>query len=491
MRQAFSQCIWLFVPLMIGVLGCGDEDSGPAPIAPGGAGIQGHFIDTYISEGGEEILPRDPSRILISALVPQPNQSYKKYPGTLKDDGSIEIPDVPEGVYFLRLQAPTSDTATFYKTQSRVLELGQLYASRSDVESIASAPTEMLFNATGLAPWQDKDTLELYSLGAGAFGLPFFDGLMVGDTALNNAVFDAMELLPPVLIDGSRGDLMYLSQLSTRVSGSLDYKSIAKVLKPQPFSVVDGGQVTVNGSFEDMPQSQVSIEWKRSLFGALAKDIHSSAVFSGSSLYFYSEVGGSQRVTSSIPPTLLDASGGADETTDFIGELGYGNPFPGTWASIGSASAGFSFDVNLPGAASPRPISGSILCSTLITGTGPIRFEPSMYPVQEILVNGKSTAAAVADVGLAPEISWAAPSVGAPKTYRVVVRKLDPMGASKTVATIFTPDTSVLMPDNVLQKGGFYYLRITGLINAVDLSTRDDVGEYGCFAEALTDVIEP
>lgn len=114
-----------------------------------------------------------------------------------------------------------------------------------------------------------------------------------------------------------------------------------------------------------------------------------------------------------------------------------------------------------------------------------------MYPVRGILVNGKSTGETVADVGLAPEITWTAPSVGAPKTYRVVVRKLDPMGASKTVATIFTPDTSVLMPDNVLQKGGFYYLRITGLINAVDLSTRDDVGEYGCFAEALTDVIEP
>ncbi len=475
----------------MGICGaCGGDESNPAP--PASAEVQGTFIDTYIFEGGEETVPRDPSAILISAWVLQPNLSYKKYPGTLSDDGKIDIPGVPQGAYFLRLQTPTSDNAVFYRTEARNLALGQFYASRPDVENIVSAPTEIIFNISGFNPWQDGDGFELYSLGAGIYGLPYFSSLNLGATSLDNAPFDAAELLPSNLIDGSRGDLLYMTQFSSKMTGTIPYRSVSKVMKPPPFTMIDGAQVSVGGVFEDVPQAKVQVSFERSQFAALAKAVHPSAGLAMTSLYFYAETGGPTRVTNSIPPGLLDHYGIADEMSDFSAEFDVGNPFPSAWTPIASASVTYTFDAILPGTSMNTPLRGAALCSQIMMGTGTLSFSPMMHPVQDIQVNGKSTAAALKDVGLAPEIRWSAPAVGAPKTYKITVREIDPNAPpGKTVATIYTPQTSVVIPDNVFQTGKYYYLRIAGLINAVDLTTRDDVGEYGCWIEALTQVIEP
>lgn len=486
---SLASCWWV-AALSVGLCACGGDTEEPPSSSNAGA-LAGTFIDTYLFEGGEESLPRDPARVSLAALVPQPDKHYSIHPGTLDAAGNIKIPDVPEGVYFLKIQPTPSGPISYYQSSVRTLELGAFYASRPDVEALVAGPAEMVFDVTGLAPWQDSDGLELYSLGAGTWGVLYFTELMAGNTSLSNAVFDAMTLLPPALIDGELGDSVYITQLTTKTSGSSVYQSIEKVLEPSPFTLVDGGQVSINGMFQDVPQNTLPVTWKRSAFANLAKEAHASAVLAGGDLYFYAETGGPARVTSSLPPTILDLPAGASETSDFSGDLMYGNPFPKTWAIIASASASYSFEVMLPGAVGPKSITGSALCATLVSGNGALSFEPAMHPVRSLQVNGQDTAAPLAGAGLMPEVSWEAPSVGTPKNYRVAVRRLDPMGFSTTVAAIYTPETHVVIPDGILKKGEFYYLRVTGLVNAADLGTRNDVGVYGCHAEALTHVIEP
>lgn len=466
--------------------GCGPGEAEAPPFE----GVQGSYIDTYISDTGESEAPRMPGAVIIAAIAQQPDSTWKTYNGSIKADGMIEIPGVPDGGYYLKVE-PQGGVPAFYFTTERVLELGQTFGGRPDVTEITSS-TDILFTVSGLSPWQNGDSLELYSLGAGAIAFLSFEELVAGTTSIDSLAFDAYDLFPPNLIEGSKGDVAYLTQLVTRDLGGAPYSSIGKVFKPASFSLADGQSTMLSGSFEEVPQESLSLDWKRSAFTALAGAVHPSAALRSSAFYAYAEAGGPTRVTSTVSPSVISLFAAGDVTADLAGDISYGNPFPSSWAVITAADATFGFTVMVPDAEGPRALTGTVSCSAAASPGASLAFAPAMHPVKDINVNGMSTAAAVVGAGLTPEVSWTAPSAGAPPSYRVSVRKINLTGISSSlVASVYTSGTSVVIPKGVMEKDAYYYFRVSASPNAINLASRDDFGGYGCSAEAITDLIQP
>jgi hypothetical protein len=485
----------LFVGLVLagaaGAVSCGSENSGSgSPEAPFN-GVKGTYLNTYIWGVSEATAPPIEG-ISVAALVPQPSGGYTTIEGSFYEDGTFEIPGVPPGSYLLKIQ---SDGAApyFYWTKERVIEVGYLYANRPDTRPVTISPTSMVFEVGGMSPWQETDVIEILSQGAGAFGLPFFE-LTPGVTSLEGASFDAFEMFPGNLIDGSKGDLLYVTQLVTRDAGGAPYTSIGKVFTPPPFSMQDGQPTTLTGSFSDVPQKTLSVDWKRSAFGALAKDVHPSAALFDSSFSLVAEYGGTSRITATIPPALLSFSGDSETVTDFAGELSYGNPFPSAWGLVATASASFSLSVMLPGADASKLLTGEVYCSTLLGDKSSLTLLPGLGPVEDILVNGKPTADWLTGAGLAPTVSWSPPAMGTAARYRVVLRRLDPNApnaGTSFVGSFSTAETSIALPEGLLGAGNYYYIRVFADEAPLNLTDRDAPDTYGCGSVAFTHVFEP
>lgn len=482
---------WLLVGFSlasaVALLGCGSDDPAEVPFN----GVKGTYLNTYMAGASETTAPPSEA-VTVAALIPQPGGGYKTIDGSFHADGSFEIPGVPQGNYLLKIQSE-GGAPIFYWTNERAIEVGYLYANRPDTAPVTITPTPLLFEVGGLSPWQETDTFELLSPGAGTFDFPYFE-LMPGDTSLGGASTDAYAMIQPNLIDGSKGDLLYVTQLVSRDAGGAPYTSLSKIFAPPAFSMQDGQPTTLTGSFSDVPQKTLSLDWKRTAFEALAKDVHPSAALFDSSFSMIAEYGGTSRITANIPPSLLSlyfADDGAP-TTDFAGDLSYGNPFPSAWGLVVTASASFSVSVMLPGADAPKRLTGDVFCSTLMNDTASIIATPGLGPVKNILVNGESTADWRTGVGLTPTVSFSPPALGTAAGYRVMIRRIEPMvGGSRFVASLYTPETSIEIPEGILFEGNYYYIRVFTNETPINLTNRKALDEYVCGAAAFTHILEP
>jgi hypothetical protein len=111
--------------------------------------------------------------------------------------------------------------------------------------------------------------------------------------------------------------------------------------------------------------------------------------------------------------------------------------------------------------------------------------------VKDILVNGKPTADWLTGAGLTPTVSWSPPETGAAARYRVMIRRLDPMGSSRIVASLTTGETSIELPEGLLFEGDYYYVRVFANDTPINLTDRDAPDAYGCGSVSFTHVFEP
>jgi hypothetical protein len=443
--------------------------------------IKGTFIDAYFWENGSTTIPRNSAETTIAALVPQLNGSFAIINSEIQTDGSFQIKD-PGGSYYLNVSdADGSNAPTFYWISDRVLELGTTIGRRPDAQAITISPTEIILDATGLNPWQDTDRFEIYSLGAGVrTQTSWSDYYMAGSTTINKAALDISTSSSAYLIDGSKGDIAYVTQLTSRDLDGFLYNSVGKVLDLAPFAMTDGNPSNVNGTFKDVTQKNLSIDWKRSEFEALASEVHSSAAPIGMNLSVLAD-----RAT-----LLSNMETGFDDLT---GDLSFGNPFSGDLDVTATTFGIFSMPVMLPGAVSPTELFGITACTVPVSGSGPVVLEPAVHPVKNVKVNGLSTEEATVGVGLSPTVSWDASSTSGPVHYTVSIRKLDPASPSdrKAVALIVTAETSAVIPEGILSAGGFYFFQVGTRQAALDLTKRSEGTYYGCSAQAFTNLVEP
>jgi hypothetical protein len=424
-------------------LGCG-----------GGVDVNGTIIDTYVWEGGEATVLRSSDDTAIAALVIDSDGDSEAFEGEVHEDGSFHIPGVPEGSYYLRISAPGGTSASgslgsFYWTSERAIESGVTIPQRPDAKAATISPTKLEFDVGGLSPFYDGDSVLLHASGANL------------DTLLHTFPMEAGPDILPMnmaalgnLIDGSKGDRAYITHLTSRGTESFPYRSVATALKAEPFTLPDGGAVTVSGSLEDVPQQTVSIDWRYSSFKAAVDEPVE---------WEYASLKIAHRGRLS---TLLEA-----ESTfqDVAADVTFGNPFPSEWELVARAEAHLTL---FPGLGGSRTIA--IRCTIPISGVDPIVLAPDVRAVTNIKLNNTSASRI---------LSWDAPGADGPVYYQIRVERDE-----ANLGSIYTPETSAAIPDILVAGGGQYRFTVRMFQGVLDLTKRG-ASHSTCSAETPSEWI--
>lgn len=469
-------------------LGCGPEVLEiPGAGAETGREITGSYIDTYIWGANTAAVPRGPEGLTIEALVPQPDGSFTIHKGTVRSDGTFEIRGVPRDTYYLKVE--TEGSLVFYVTRERSIELGSFLTKRPDTAPATISPTDIVVTASALGLWNEAYRMAFYSPGSGAYG-DLWVMTVAGQKGLINEAFDAATFSDPSLLDGAKGDAAYIVQYDTREAGGQLYDTPRRVLKPAPFTQVDGQPAAVTGFFEEVALATVSLDLRRSHFAALAPDVNPSAIVLTQGFYMLADPGGIERPSSSFIPEVVYLEGDMSES-DLKLTLSYGNPFPSEWALVSGITVAVGFEAMVPWGTGTKHLHGSIGCTARSAAPAEVSFTPTIHPPRDVLLNGTSASGERSGVGVTPTISWSAPAQGTPGHYRVMLREFVPNAASKPLTTFFTKGTSVTVPEGILKEGSFYYMRIRAETSELSLNERDASGVHGCHADALTGLILP
>lgn len=469
--------------------GCGD---GLSTSSSGGHDLRdvgGTFLDTHLTEAGESTHPIDPSTVTLSALVAG-KEGFTSHAGTLGEDGTFTLPGVPEGEYYLEIASPGS-APTFLVTTERTLDLGAVRSGRVDAKA-PTLPTVVAITASGLTPWQDADSLEVFSLGAGTWdgsGILAFTGLLTaGTTTLAGFEVDSADWRAPALLDGTRGDRVSITHLTTRNDAGFVYKAVGEALTPPPFTQSDGQASVIEGSFQPTPQEHVALSVKRSALDQVAMEGSPAALITGHEVYLHAEPGGASRATSSPTPTLL--LGTDSDAADGALELDYGDPFPAAWATIASVGVTYTAFYTLPGESTPMNVNGFASVVAPIDDLAGEPVTPRIGSPQHLQIGGQDGSGAVSGVGLTPEIQWSPPTLGKPDAYAVSVRRLEANKSIKRVARLVTTGTSVVIPPGILIAGGSYVLVVTAR-TGYDPARPNISGTTYATADALSGLLTP
>ncbi|HRI63618.1 MAG TPA: hypothetical protein PK156_05255 [Polyangium sp.] len=467
--------------------GCGgDGDSGPA------SDVKGSIVDVHVLESGDMPFFRGTAQFEIAALVPKDDGSVREILGKISADGSFVIPQVPEIPYNLRF-VEFIDNATvpprIVINAPREIDLGRVFVGRPDALTIKTSPTDLALTAMGLEAWTSGDVLEMFSIGSGAAGelLPTTGNYpLPGVTSLDKYRGDAAKLLNPKLVQGSKGDPAVITQLAGTAATAAPYHSVRKVFNTPSFDQVDGNPTLISGEFIDVVQKNFAVDIDSPSFNLFASAVHPNATVAGKNVRLIAEPGGT-RTTTAVPPNLLicEASTSAKLPTTFA----YGNPFPPSWAEIVSTDIAFSMTHDTP---------TGISKSTIVTmgQYGPVESFPKLAvpvlsPPLDIRVNGMPAIEPLSGIGFTPTITFAPPEVGTPAVYIIGIRRLDPGGATTRTTAIFsTTETTFKIPEDTLDFGYFYYVRVS-VRTTFDIRQPFKTGTTNAYASALTGLITP
>jgi hypothetical protein len=456
--------------VLVVVAACGDESAPPGEIT-------GTSVVHHLPDGVDD--PVDMSAWSIHALVPDGSGFYTDFPGVGRVGGTFSIPDVPAGKYVLAInQLPTVASTRYYETFERTFDWDRTVVYRSDAVR-PTADTNLIVDATGLSAWQDTDQLFLFSELAGDAvwvygGLGVTNYPAAGATELVDLTINFRQnLFRPRLVDGNRGDVMYLTQVVTRPSPLGEYQTPSRAVQIPSFTMMEGVDTAVSVDLATLPDDDaVIIDWPFPAWEAQGTAVHPDAVFDGAVFALqafprWRDFG----VTISGAPDLLllrPPSG----TTDLSGTLTYGDPYPAEWDRFGEYLLQFRVDYTVPGVPDPVTIYAYVsrFFDFAVPPSGPI--DVAATPPRNITVDVSTET-----------VSWDEPTVVPPDhSYWVAVYDLSDGFGATTLAYFFTDETSVTFPAGTLQGGRPTVVEVT-----VEGGSQ---GDYAG-ASALTDLISP
>src|SRR5207245_6166207 len=103
----------------------------------------------------------------------------------------------------------------------------------------------------------------------------------VGDVALAGFTLDFTNL-GMGLLNSTKGDQGYLSQLTTRTTGSERYRALGKIWNLPALTMPDGVSTSANGAFLDVAQtSSFRLNWRRSALAGMVSQVNPAASVMG------------------------------------------------------------------------------------------------------------------------------------------------------------------------------------------------------------------
>lgn len=481
---------------------CGDATESPdGAIAPDAApdavvsrsAVTGSRLITYLTDTGEVVEPESLAGATIEAILPDGAGGFTVIPGVGAADGSFEIPDVPEGAYYLHLGT------NWIHTTSHTVDLGEARLGRPDVVPTTMA-TPVVFDVTGLSPWETDDTLEAVSSNAGMFvfaaeyyGTP---APMVGASALTGLTMDWYGdpfPRPGYLIDGGAGDRLSLVQLERRLTASGEpYEGLTRHVEFAPFTMVDGVSTTLAGALAPVPQTTLDIEWPMAEFAALGDAVHPNSVDYAGSFYVSPQPGGLAHGVVSANPDLVRFFLAPGWNVNLSG-MSYGNPFPATWETYASVSMIWRVTYTVGSIA--YPAYGYVGHIDEVAAVAATPIVPRLSPPLAPYIAGLDARVLREGVGLTPSLSWSAPSLGTAVGYRIFVYRLYmDIGILRRslVAVIKTTSTAIVIPPSILAAGETYHLGIQAVAGDFDLANHPHRTPFPmAYADALTALVRP
>jgi len=397
------------------------------------------------------------------ALVPNGSGGYSVIEGTPSILGSTTVANVPPGSFWLNVNVyPFREALNSYYvwTSSSDIDLGQLVLGRQDavwapVAEIVNEDIDLKVTAeaSDLIDWRSPDAGSLLGIDEGVYPLT---NPMLTSLRQNGG-----------LIDSSKGDRGFLSH--TRTIGNVTY-----VVEYQQFDSLaesNGGSVTLTGGMTVADGSVTDPVIKITQFDAINASVPGSDAPNGFKLFQLFDAGypGEEGFTANDPTaidpgpiTLVTASlSQINDDTDlgpipFQVESTTGIPFMQlsdldyrTIASGGSTYVGqFGY---------------LIVSSSVPTSASPI--VPVLGEPTAVKVDGKDFLANQSNVSLAPQITWAPPTIGAPTGYELTIMSTVqslPYDSYDTYC-FYTSENNLSVPPGLLQPGTPYLFFIQAM----------------------------
>jgi hypothetical protein len=458
-----------------GSSGDGSADAGESP--DGGtadgpdAGIATRTVSgvmklRHVTPDGVVDVPVDLTQADIAALIPP---SFAVHPGSGDALGTFSIPDVPAGIYYLKIDD------RYLVTSRDSVDLSSAILGRSAAVPATIPPTDLVLDVDNLAPWQPfGDELQMFSAGSGTVAFSLQNGASgglpeEGNTALVGFTYDLSAAPHPFLVDGDAGDLLFVSQLALANDGVNLYRRVVRVFAPDPFTMVDGQASNLGGSFADVAETDTfAAEWDRPAFDAALRagaPIDEIPSYPNLTLHALPAAAEHGFYHSSADIVQL-APGWTDDTSTVQASWDFGDPFPAAWTRMVSAGL-LTYRYRGVGGAEPRPLYSSIgvnLPRSAVSAETAIA--PVVGPVRSPQVAGHDAFESIDGIGTTPTVSWQPPALGTATRYLVVVTMLvDEEGFTRAyrVAFIDTTGTAVIIPPGILAPGGTYVFSIYAL----------------------------
>jgi hypothetical protein len=390
----------------------------------------------------------------IQALSPAPGGGFTVIEGTGRADGTLTIPGVPLGPYYLRLGK------SYYWLTGRTPELDTYDFSRIDGK-LQTKPTAVTVNLTGLAPWNGDGYAQLVSFTTGVVStLP---PLNADDTTLMTS-FDwkaggpAAKLLAP-------SDTVQLIQLADHASDAGNYLASVEVTSVTGFSMVDGEPLSIDAALQapsaGMKETLSLGQWDLPKIESYAKFVNPGAKVLSHQL----EVYGLPTVEHSYftqPAMLVYFQPPVEKGLAIHGAVfSYVNPGLDEFCEVDTV---FTVPFQLPGSNASTGILGYMSrvdrTAAFVQGVG-ILLSPPGAPT----VDGKSLFEDQMLSSATPTLAWTAPSIGNAGLYWLQFTRLykDAGGATKRdngVPALLTDGSSLTVPPGVLLPGEVYVLVI-------------------------------
>jgi hypothetical protein len=442
----------------------------PPPVEEDPNAVHGQRVIHRRLETGDVIASDNTGvRSTLSVLVPT-GDTFETHPFVAGDGDVFQFDDVPQGPYYLR-----RGTDAFVLTEHRQLNLDEYVLGREGVVTVPAA-LPVTLSVEGLAPMDAYQDFDVVAPNAGAAGILHLDAApQPGATSLAaqgaeyRSAFGRQEL-----IDGTKGDRLYLLQKLRRATGDFNYFAVAQALTLTEVTLRSDGQAAlVGGTFSAVSQQQLTLDWRRSSFEAYREAVHPLAVSLPETSVRHSfilapAVGGLSEGVVGYAGELL--SGNLPAGSQDVGlTLEYGNPYPSTWGVVASVVHRYQVPVRLAaqGAVGTLGVSLKEQMEVGVLASQPL--EARLSPPTQLQVDGANAQEARALASLTPVFTWGPPTLGAADVYELRIFRLyatasaPEVARAETVATFLTAQRQVRVPPGLLQAKQAYVVRVAAM----------------------------
>jgi hypothetical protein len=499
MRSSPLRLTPLLVPLCLLQLACPGPSIVEPPVVEDPNAIQGQRIIHRRLETGD-VVSQDNTGVLstLSVLVPT-GDTFEVRPLTARGADSFQFSSVPQGPYYLK-----RGTDSYVITEHRQLNLDEYLLGREGVVTVPG-PIPITLSVDGLAPMDAYQDFNVVAPNAGAAGvLSLSSAPTPGGTSLTGQGAEYLSAFGrQEIVDGTKGDRLYVHQKLRRSSGSFNYFAAARALTLTDVLFRSDGQATpVSGTFSELPTRQLALDWRRSSFEAHRAAVHPRAVSLPESSVRHSlilapAVGGLAEGVVGYAGELLSGNLPASSQEVTLA-LEYGNPYPASWGVVASVVHRYQVPVRLPsqGLSGTLGVSMKEQAELSVFASRPV--EARLSPPTQLQVDGAYAQDERTLRSLTPVFTWEPPAVGTADAYELRIFRLSPSPAgdtlrAETVATFLTAQRRVRVPPGVLQAKQAYVVRI-GAMRTPGMDLTQTPYRAGSLvdtslAEALTSVL--